>query len=79
MPEVVSCLQANMCSRLGGASRLTIQVASLALLEGHPMHKCHPSRLHMCTRMHVATEKGLFEAIDKLAIIAPFAYMLPTH
>ena len=37
MPLVVcSCLRENMCLRLGGMSRLTIQVAAPALQEGHP-------------------------------------------
>ena len=38
MHEVVSCLWVllYMCSRLGGMSRLTVQVAPPALWEGHP-------------------------------------------
>jgi len=35
-PEVVYCLRVYMCSRLGGASRLTVRVAPPALREGHP-------------------------------------------
>ena len=34
----------------------------------------------MCTRRHVATEKGIVEeAIHKLPIVARFDYLLPTH
>ena len=36
-------------------------------------------RVHMCTRSPVATDKGIAEAIHKLSIVAPFAYLLPTH
>ena len=36
-------------------------------------------RVHMCTRSPVATDKGIAEAIHKLSIVAPCAYLLPTH
>ena len=42
-------------------------------------YECHPSLEHMCTRRDVATEKGIAEAIHKLAIVTPFAYLLPTN
>ena len=69
-----------MCSRLGGASSwLTVRVAPPAQREGHPTYECHPSRVHMHTRGHVATEKGIIEAIFASAIVGTFAYLLPTH
>ena len=46
--------------------------------ECQPPYKCHPSRVHMYTRRQVATEKGIDEAICKLAIVTSFAYQLPT-
>ena len=36
-------------------------------------------RVHMYIRRHVATKEGIVEAIHNLAIMAPFAYLLPTH
>ena len=41
--------------------------------------ECHPSRVHMSTRRHVPTEKGIVETILKLAIVTPLAYLLDTY
>ena len=39
----------------------------------------NPRRVHIYVRSQVATKKGVVEAIHKLAIVAPFVYLLPTH
>ncbi len=73
-----------MCSSLGGASRLTVRVAPPALREGHPTSAFPagylvPVPVDMYTRSQVAAEKGIVEAIHKLAIMPSFAYILPTN
>ena len=66
-----------MCLRLGGAGRLTVRVA---LREGHPTSAIPANSEYTCyTRRQVAAEKGSVEAIPALAIVASFAYLLPTN
>ena len=67
----------------GGLLPASIHVFDLLAAPGVPLvrstYSRHPSRVHMYTRRQVAAEKGIVEAIPALAIVASFAYLLPTN